>query len=77
MNQFKCDTEDAMEIGVIGTVSMVLEIKKFKVFGSTSGSTSYFMPPSTDVVVFLDISPKAVRYILINHHNYPPHHQKK
>ena len=81
MNQFKCDTEDAMEIGVIGTVSMVLEIGKFKVFGLTSGSTSgsisYFMPPLTDIVVFSDISPKAVRYILINHHNYPPHHQKK
>ena len=61
MDSSDCDKEDAIEIGVIGTVSMDLETRKFDAFdltsGSTSGLTSGCMPPSTDVVVFSAISP--------------------
>ena len=67
MESSDCDKEDAIEIGVIGTVSMDLEIGKFDAFASTSGSTSGCMPPSTDVV-FSDISPPSY----LTHSNKPP-----
>ena len=59
MESSDCDKEDAIEIGVIGTVSMDLEIRKFDAFGC--------MPPSTDVV-FSDVSPPSC----LAHSNKPP-----
>ena len=57
MDSSECDKEDAIDVGVIGTVSMDLEIWKFEAFGLKSGSTSGCMPPSTDIVFLSDISP--------------------
>ena len=60
MDSSDCGKENATEIEVIGTVSMDLEIRKFEVFDSTSGSTSGLtssMLPSTGDIVFSDISP--------------------
>ena len=64
MESSDCDKEDAIEIGVIGTVSMDLEIRKFDAFRLTSGC----MSPSIDVVVFSDVSPPSC----LAHSNKPP-----
>ena len=71
MDSSDCDKEDAIEIGVIGIVSTDLEIGKFEGFDSTSGFSSGLTsgtPPSTDDVVFLDISPPSC----LVHSNKPP-----
>ena len=62
-----CDKEDVIEIGVIGTISTDLEIRKFKAFDLTSSLTRT-TPPSTDDVVFSDISPPSY----LAHSNKPP-----
>ena len=80
MDSSDCDKEDAIEIGVIGTVSTDLEIGKFEGFDLTCGSTSGLTSgtPLPQMMLFSWIfHHQAAWHTLISLHNYHPCQKKK